>query len=213
MREPTRENIAASRAAIEAKRRSGTRFDSAVMSRLAEALLTAAMRRPPKRRCKKPSASSSNPGSGSGLRTCIAFKARSRSSGRKQIGRGRKPVPQGDRDRPQPGRPHARIARRDRSRPATARHGVEQRSPRTVGADPRAGSRAARPRATSATPARCWQRSGEQLAALSAWATEHRFGIKRGVRPCIVSVAFGRCLWAIRSRPRRTEKAIVTGSG
>jgi hypothetical protein len=41
MREPTRENIAASRAAMDAEHRSGTRiFDSAVMSRLAEALLT-----------------------------------------------------------------------------------------------------------------------------------------------------------------------------
>ena len=55
-------------------------------------------------------------------------------------------------------------------------------------------SRAARRRGMSATPARCWPRSVEQLAALSAWATEHRFEIKRGVQPCIVSVAFGRCL-------------------
>jgi hypothetical protein len=46
----------------------------------------------------------------------------------------------------------------------------------------------------SATPAPCWRRSVEQLAALSAWATEHRFGIKRGIPARIVLVAFGRCL-------------------
>jgi tetratricopeptide (TPR) repeat protein len=41
MREPTPENIAASHAAMDAEHRTGTRiFDSAVMSRLAEALLT-----------------------------------------------------------------------------------------------------------------------------------------------------------------------------
>ena len=138
-REPTEENIAALRAAIDARRSSGVCItDSIFISRLAEALLMAG----------------DVTGAEAALQEAFAFVEQSgerfwladlhRLDGQIALKR-REP----DRARAEacflqaieiarePRSPHARIARRDRPRPALARHGFAQRSPRAAGADPR----------------------------------------------------------------------------
>ena len=138
-REPTEENIAALRTAIDARHPSGAyQSDSCIYSHLAEALLMAG----------------DVTGAEAALQEAFAFVEQSgerfwladlhRVEGQIALKR-----PEPDRTRAEacflqaieiarrPRSPHARIARRDRPRPSLARHGFAQRSPRAAGADPR----------------------------------------------------------------------------
>ena len=60
---------------------------------------------------------------------------------------------------------------------------------------------------SGSTPASYWRRSVEQLATLSAWATEHRFVIKCGIPACVVLVAFGGCLQGNKIPAKKGRKS------
>ena len=138
MREPTEENIAAIRAAIDAK------------NAVRRAYVTLRFRIPTRRALL---AAGDVPSAEATLRKAFAFVEQSgerfwlaelhRLDGRIALkrpeperARAEACFPGGNRDRPQPGSAPARTARGDRPRPALARRRFGRRSPRAVGADP-----------------------------------------------------------------------------
>ena len=162
VREPTGENLAAIRNAIEAYHRSGSRaWDSSCYSHLAEASLAAGDAAGAETALQEAFALSINLASGSGLRTCSAFKARSRSRPCSRTGRGLKACSAKRSTSPTAKSRACSSCALGSTSPVSGARQVRPTTPVRRWSRSSHRSWAATPRGMCATRARCWQRSGD----------------------------------------------------